>query len=85
MADVLLKPDENPRWSCCRAALGREPRTLDFVLWMSGKWEAFAKERGVGSSSTDAFLALGDKAHAAFDAWLRSAVEAGRFGEVPRA
>lgn len=54
------------------------------MLWMSGKWEAFADEHGVrhtqgNTRSDDAFLRFGDKTHAMFDEWLVAGVAAGRW------
>ena len=84
-------PDgENPRWTQCRKAIGREIRALDFILWMSGKWTEFARESGVDLAnspfyehSSRAFLKFGDDTHRLFDRWLAAGVAAGRWTADP--
>lgn len=91
---VELRADENPRWTCCRAALGRTPTAYEFLRWNSLRWVDFGREappeirarigRGcvVGGPKWRDQLALIDGVHAAYDAWLRAQVEAGRFGSL---
>lgn len=84
MSNHLPHGSENPRWTCCRIALGRDICALDFILWMSGKWEMFADEKGIPHASgnwraDDVFCTRGEEVHAEFDAWLRERVEAGEF------
>lgn len=60
---------ENPRWTRCRVALGREPKTYEYVAWSNRCWAEFCKQQGV-RDMTAAELKLGrEAAHAAFDAF----------------
>lgn len=74
-------PVENPRWTRCREALGREPSTTDFICWMTSWWEDYAKERGYKDSS-EMHARLGPDVHPAFDAWLTAGVAAGKWTEA---
>lgn len=66
--------EENPRWTRCREALGREPSTLDFILWMGRRWQDFAAARGCRNVD-EVTQRVG--VHEDFDAWLAEGVRAG--------
>jgi hypothetical protein len=88
---VELRSDENPRWACCRAAIGREPLGWEFMIWNGRRWVDYARENGIQRPARigicDEVFRIGwDKGktsaeiHAEYNAWLVAAVEAGRFG-----
>jgi len=86
---IELIPDENPRWTICRAAIGREPLAWEFSLWITRRWTNYATHIGVKRPSADnAFLwgyshgSSTAEIQAAFDAWLKAAVEAGKYRGV---
>lgn len=92
MADVTLNREvENPRWTCCRAAFGREPRAWEFSIWLRKRWAEFADSLGArhtpGSSRSDEAFSHNwftnrvdsDGTHAQFDAWLEAGVRADKF------
>lgn len=79
-AAAVEQPAENPRWTRCREALGREPSNTDFICWTFSRWEDFAKERGCKDSS-EVRNKLGTNAHPAFDVWLAEGVAAGKWKE----
>lgn len=60
---------ENPRWTQCRIALGREPRAVDFMLWIQERWRDFE----------DAGLQRPTGMQEAFDLWLVEGVAVGRW------
>jgi len=54
----------NPRWATCAAELGREPKTWEFMAWITERWSSWCLLTGrPAHQHTDAD-------HAAFDAWL---------------
>lgn len=69
-------PAENPRWTRCREALGREPSTTDFICWMGRRWTDFAIAHGC-RDGFEVRSRLGPDVHPAFDAWLSEGVAAG--------
>lgn len=89
-------PALNPRWVLCAQALGLDPTPRDpcaelderpgylnsvtFILWLSPRWQEFRKERHMRRD--DERMADPDL-QAAFDAWLREGVEAGKWKENP--
>ena len=80
---VELREGENPRWTMCRAAMGREPRAWEFALWNGEQWRRFLEHLGLKrvpneTASTTIFLALGvDEGQKAYDSWLLEQVEKG--------
>lgn len=38
---------ENPRWTCCRRAMGREPQAWEFMLWNGDMWNRFLEYLGL--------------------------------------
>jgi hypothetical protein len=93
--EIALTPTENPRWTICRAALGKEPEGYKFSLWIDARWQDFAKHIGAEHNSgemasTDVFIHFWWKkrqgtevAQKAFDDWLKWEVEHGNFKEDP--
>jgi hypothetical protein len=94
---IKLTPEtESPRWTLCRAALGREPACWEFTLWIDQRWRDFSRYLGAQHipgevASTDVFSHFwwkkrqgSEMAQQAFDDWLKGEVEAGKYQEVPR-
>lgn len=74
MSAARHTPGENPRWTLCRQALGREPKAYEFMVWLSPFWVQFARLHGVRDSQ-GVELKLGiDETRRAFDAWLAEQV-----------
>jgi hypothetical protein len=44
VAVVNLVEGENPRWTACRVALGREFKVWEFLNWNRARWVEFATE-----------------------------------------
>jgi hypothetical protein len=44
---VEFREDENPRWTMCRAAIGREPEVWEFTLWTQQRWRDYAVHLGL--------------------------------------
>lgn len=65
---------ENPRWTACRAAMGREPRAWEFIIWINARWIEYARHLGVptsGSAAQSVYRSIGyDEGQRAFDLWL---------------
>lgn len=38
---------ENPRWTACRKAIGREPECWEFSLWIQKRWHDYAAHLGL--------------------------------------
>lgn len=81
---IKLNPEkENPRWTLCRAAFGREPKAWEFTLWNGEQWRRFLEHLGIKripgeTASTTVFLALGlEEGQNAYDSWLLEQVEKG--------
>lgn len=68
---------ENPRWTRCRAALGREPKAYEFIVWNSRCWQEFAETLGL--RSVDGIHARLKDADVAFDAFQAEGVRCGRW------
>lgn len=54
--------EENPRWTACRAALGREPEGWEFINWIQARWREFMADRP----------GFRHQWQAEFDEWLRA-------------
>jgi hypothetical protein len=85
---IDYRPDENPRWTRCRYAIGREPTGIDFSLWCVRCWIEFGELfsfRTTGYQSTrSAMIAAGvADVDGAFDAWQEQGVLDGRWKEMP--
>lgn len=97
MTDVNMTQKENPRWTRCREALGREFEAWEFSLWIKQRWRDYAKFLGLAdlgaawSSHSDRVFSwywfehkkTMSEVHDIFDQWLKSEVEAGKYKEVP--
>lgn len=70
---IPVVPDENPRWTRCRHAIGREPKGWEFMVWMAGCWNAFRVHLHV--SRLDPL----DDFQDAFDRFQDEGVSAGRW------
>jgi len=91
---TLIPETENPRWTLCRAAFGREPEGYEFSLWIDARWRDFAQHIGAQRipgelASTDVFAHFwwkkhlgSEEAQKAFDDWLKWEVEHGNFKET---
>lgn len=71
---------ENPRWTRCRAAIGREPLAYEFIIWNSRCWLEFCKSQGATRDTIR--LKLGSHTDVAFDAWQADGVRAGKWQDV---
>jgi hypothetical protein len=74
---------ENPRWTCCRTAIGRKPKAWEFMIWNDWCWAQLAKHHGIKCSSMDNGYHLAAKLgwnnyQGAFDAWQAEETNAGR-------
>lgn len=54
--------EENPRWTVCRAALGREPEGWEFIVWIDARWVEFMRGRPGARGQW----------HKEFDEWLKT-------------
>jgi hypothetical protein len=72
---------ENPRWTRCRAALGRQPAAYEFIIWNSRCWTEFAALHKCKDTSQVMFK-LGAGAADAFDAWQVEGVRNGRWQAI---
>jgi hypothetical protein len=86
MKEIKLTPNENPRWTMFRAAIGREPEVWEFVIWSGRRWRDYAEHLGLRKHSSDAVFVdcwgkdmSTEEIQAAFGAWLKAAVEAGKY------
>lgn len=69
---------ENPRWTRCRHAIGREPKGWEFIVWMTQCWADFRAHFGFRTND-EAALRLGDAFHETFDRFQDEGVAAGRW------
>jgi hypothetical protein len=65
---------ENRRWVACRRALGREPRNVEFIVWINERWAEFAKLHGREWVPSRGTMWPWPDVQARFDAWLSAAV-----------
>lgn len=70
-------PLENPYWTACRRALGREPTAAEYFAWNREQWRAYAASLGLRVPASEsprivAMLWVRD-VDAAFAAWLTEA------------
>ncbi len=88
-----MRKDENPRWTCCREALGREPKAWEFMIWVQQRWRDYAAHLGVEARGGEASRTIAswhwfekritdDETHKMFDQWLKSEVASGKYKEV---
>jgi hypothetical protein len=75
---------ENPRWTRCRYALGREPKAYEFIAWNGRCWDEFCKFHSCKNTDDLAakFYGLGEDVRAgggSFDSWQRAGVLAGQW------
>ncbi len=93
---ILDRAKENPRWTLCRAAIGREPRAWEFMLWLGPRWKEFADSLSAPQGSllswhnrdraSDVFGWKSVNGRAVvddrFDEWLEAGVRVGKWKEV---
>lgn len=60
---------ENPRWTLCRAAIGREPTGVTFVRWINEHWEEWHDK--LGHKGSRLYCMECPRMQKAFDQWLR--------------
>lgn len=77
---IPITPEtENPRWTRCRHAIGREPQGWEFMVWMGWCWSEFRAHMGVRTNESGA-LRFGEEAwQDAFDRFQDEGVAAGRW------
>lgn len=79
MPSLQIPVTENPRWTRCRAAIGREPKPWEFIIWVGWCWADFYRHEGVKSFSEARHKIGLRRVHDAFDAFQEAGVAAGRW------
>lgn len=76
----------NVRWTLCQEALGRKPKTWEFMAWIGQRWTDYGRMNGV---KVDAVVGteklrqkLGADLDVLFDSWLLHSMGEGLWRSV---
>jgi hypothetical protein len=75
-AKALCYASTSVRWIACRAALGREFQTWEFLTWSSARWREFCGLQGCRDSCA-LYDKLKGEVHSTYDRWLKLHVNEG--------